>query len=92
MVSAKEFVSYPPKFSRSTFYLHNPALERMEEHFIPHYSCHGFTTHLIHAEMRREFIQELRGDSRREAIDIYDHIDLKELKEAYLACIPQLGI
>lgn len=42
--------------------------------------------------MRREFIQELRGDSRREAIDIYDHIDLKELKEAYLACIPQLGI
>jgi integrase/recombinase XerD len=32
--------------------------------------------------MRREFIQELRGDSRREAIDIYDYIDLKELKEA----------
>jgi hypothetical protein len=25
--------------------------------------------------LRREFIQELRGDSRREAIDIYDHID-----------------
>ncbi|MHC1686337.1 MAG: hypothetical protein AB9879_01235 [Methanothrix sp.] len=25
-----------------------------------------------------------RGDSRKEAID---HIDLKELKEAYLACI-----
>jgi integrase/recombinase XerD len=42
--------------------------------------------------MRREFIQELRGDSRREAIDIYDHIDLKELKEAYLAAIPQLGV
>jgi integrase/recombinase XerD len=42
--------------------------------------------------MRREFIQELRGDSRREAIDIYNHIDLKGLKEAYLACIPQLGI
>ena len=42
--------------------------------------------------MRREFIQELRGDSRREAIDIYDHIDLEELKETYLACIPQLRI
>ena len=42
--------------------------------------------------MRREFIQELRGDSRREAIDIYDHIDLEEMKEAYLACIPQLEI
>ena len=38
--------------------------------------------------MRREFIQELRGDSRREAIDIYDHIDLKEPNEACLArCI-----
>jgi integrase/recombinase XerD len=49
--------------------------------------------HLVQAmPMRREFIQDLRGDSRREAMDIYDHIDLKELKEAYLACIPQLGI
>jgi hypothetical protein len=28
---------------------------------------------------------------RDEAIDIYDHIDLKELKESYLAHIPQLG-
>ncbi len=72
--------------------LHNPASERMEEHFSPHCCRHWFTTHLRRAGMRREFIQELRGDSRREAIDIYDHIDLKELKEAYLACIPQLGI
>jgi integrase/recombinase XerD len=72
--------------------LHNPASERMEEHFSPHCCRHWFTTHLRRAGMRREFIQELRGDARREAIDIYDHIDLKELKEAYLACIPQLGI
>jgi integrase/recombinase XerD len=42
--------------------------------------------------MRREFIQELRGYSRRGAIDIYDHIDLKELKNAYLEHIPQMGI
>jgi hypothetical protein len=35
----------------------------------------------------REFIQELRGDVRREAIDI-DHMDKKELKESYLAHIP----
>ena len=33
----------------------------------------------------------LREDSRKEAIDIYDHIDFKEIKEAYPACIPQLG-
>jgi len=72
--------------------LHDPASEQMEEHFSPHCCRHWFTTHLRRAGMRREFIQELRGDSRREAIDIYDHIDLKELKEAYLACIPQLGI
>jgi len=47
---------------------------------------------LRRAGMPREFIQELRGDIRREAIDIYDHIDKKELKESYMAHIPQLGI
>ena len=72
--------------------LHHPESGRMEDRFSPHCCRHWFTTHLRRAGMRREFIQELRGDSRREAIDIYDHIDLKELKEAYLACIPQLGI
>jgi hypothetical protein len=29
---------------------------------------------------------------RQEAIDIYNHIDKKELKESYIAHIPQLGI
>jgi site-specific recombinase XerD len=48
--------------------------------------------YLRRAGMSREFIQELRGDVRRDAIDIYDHIDKKELKESYLAHIPQLGI
>ncbi len=42
--------------------------------------------------MRWEYIKELRGNSRKEAFGFYSHIDLKELKEAYLACIPQLGI
>jgi hypothetical protein len=41
--------------------------------------------------MRREFIKELRGDSRKEAFDLYNHIDMKELKEAYLACIHSWG-
>ena len=72
--------------------LHDPESDGMDDHFSPHCCRHWFTTHLRRAGMRREFIQELRGDSRKEAIDIYDHIDLKELKEAYLACIPQLGI
>jgi integrase/recombinase XerD len=42
--------------------------------------------------MPREFIKELRGDRRKEAVDIYDHIDEQELRGAYLACIPKLGI
>ncbi|MEN6379042.1 MAG: hypothetical protein ABFD15_05625 [Methanofastidiosum sp.] len=42
--------------------------------------------------MKREFIQELRGDIRKGAIDIYGHIDPKELRESYLACVPQFGV
>lgn len=71
--------------------LHNPDSDRTEDHFSPHCCRHWFTTHLRRAGMSREFIQELRGDVRREAIDIYDHIDKKELRESYLAHIPQLG-
>ncbi|UEC42055.1 MAG: hypothetical protein METHAR1v1_310023 [Methanothrix sp.] len=57
------------------------------------YCCrHWFTTHMRRSGMPREFIQELRGDVRKEAIDIYDHIDKKELRESYLAHIPQLGV
>lgn len=63
-----------------------------DDHFFPHCCRHWFTTHLRRAGMPREFIQELRGDVRKEAIDIYDHIDKKELRESYLAHIPQLGI
>ena len=72
--------------------LHNPHSDRMEDHFSPHCCRHWFTTHLRRAGMPREFIQELRGDVRKEAIDIYDHIDKKELRESYLAHVPQLGI
>jgi len=72
--------------------LHNPNSDRMEDHFSPHCCRHWFTTHLRRAGMAREFIQELRGDVRKEAMDIYDHIDKKELRESYLAHVPQLGI
>ncbi len=72
--------------------LHDPASKRLEDHFGPHCCRHWFCTHLFRAGMRREYIKELRGDSRKDAFDIYNHIDLKELKESYLACIPQLGI
>lgn len=72
--------------------LSNPSSPRSEDQFSPHCCRHWFTTHLRRSGMTREFIQELRGDVRKEAIDIYDHIDKKELRESYLAYIPQLGI
>lgn len=72
--------------------LHDPSSPRMEEHFSPHNCRHWYTTHLIRSGMPRDFVKELRGDIRHEAIDIYNHIDKKELRESYLAHIPQLGI
>ena len=72
--------------------LHNPNSDRIEDHFTPHNCRHWFTTWLRRNGMPREFIQELRGDSRREAMDIYYHIDREELKKSYLACIPKLGV
>jgi len=72
--------------------LHNPRADRLEDRFTPHCCRHWFVTHLLRAGMSRDFVKELRGDTRGEAIDIYNHIDKKELRESYLAHIPQLGI
>jgi integrase/recombinase XerD len=99
------FVSYQhgERIHRNTIYrnftswgekagLHNPKSDRLEDHFTPHCCRHWFTTHLRRAGMPREFIKELRGDKRTEAMDIYDHIDMEELRRSYLAHIPKLGI
>ena len=72
--------------------LHAPESSRLEDHFSPHCCRHWFTTHLRRSGMPREFIQKLRGDTRGDAIDIYDHIDNEELRESYIAHIPTLGI
>jgi integrase/recombinase XerD len=72
--------------------LHDPDSDNLEDHFSPHNWRHWFTTHLRRNGMNREFIKELRGDSRGEAIDVYDHIDHQELRKAYLTAIPRLGI
>jgi integrase/recombinase XerD len=72
--------------------LHDPKSDRLEDHFTPHCCRHWFTTHLRRHHMPREFIQELRGDARRETMDIYYHIDEMELRERYDACIPKLHI
>lgn len=72
--------------------LHDPDSSNLQDRFTPHCCRHWFTTHLRRSGMKREFIQELRGDTRDDAIDIYDHIDPEELRESYLAHIPTLGI
>jgi len=64
----------------------------LKDKFTPHCCRHWFSAHLRKAGMDTDIRKELRGDSRREAIAVYDHIDLKELKEAYLTYMPKLGI
>jgi len=71
---------------------HDPASDRSDKHFGPHCFRHWFTTHLLRKGMPRDYVKELRGDSRREAIDLYNHIDMIQLKKAYLSAIPQLFI
>jgi integrase/recombinase XerD len=71
---------------------HNPESPKLEDHFGPHCFRHWFTTWLLRNGMTREYVKELRGDKRKEAIDIYHHIDKEELRKAYLAYIPKLGV
>jgi integrase/recombinase XerD len=71
---------------------HDPSSDKIEDHLSPHCLRHFFTTEMRRAGTKREFIQELRGDIRKGAVDIYDHIDLKELRESYLACVSQFGV
>ncbi len=62
------------------------------DHFSPHNLRHCFTTYLLENGMKREYVQELRGDARRDAVDIYNHIPKEKLREAYLAAMPQFGL
>lgn len=71
---------------------HRSESKRLEDHFGPHCFRHWFTTWLRRNGMPREFVKELRGDRRKEAMDIYDHIDRQKLRRAYLASVPKLGI
>ena len=72
--------------------LHDMSSDRLEDHFTPHCLRHWFTTFLRRNGMPREMIQELRGDVRKEAIDIYYHLDEEQLRLTYLRCMPQLGV
>ena len=68
---------------------HNPDGPLIER-YTPHCCRHWFTTHLRRAGMGRENRQALRGDVVKDAVDIYDHIDLDELQVDYLDKMPNL--
>ena len=72
--------------------LHDARSDRMEDHFSAHCCRHWFTTYLLRAGMRREYVAWLRGDAIKEAIDIYFHVSPEDVRREYLAHIPQLGI
>jgi len=72
--------------------LHDPGSSKPENHFTPHCCRHWFTTMLARAGIDKDLLKELRGDARRESMDIYRHIDPEELRKAYLAHVPELGI
>jgi len=74
--------------------LHDPTSRRKKDRFSPHVFRHYFTTVLLEEPnpMRREYVQELRGDSNRSAIDIYHHIPPEKLRDEYRRCMPRLLI
>jgi len=72
--------------------LHDEVSQRLEDHFTPHCLRHWFTTYLLRNGMPREMVKELRGDARKDAIDIYNHIDEEQLRRLYLASIPKIGV
>lgn len=71
--------------------LHNPESKRLEDHFSPHACRHWHCTHLFRAGMKREYIKEQRGDSRKETSDLVQSHRYEGAERAYLACIQQLG-
>jgi integrase/recombinase XerD len=72
--------------------LHDHASEQLEAKFTPHCCRHWMVTHLLRDGMAREHVKWLRGDSMREAVDIYYHINPDDVRRSYLAHIPQLGV
>lgn len=69
---------------------HNPNGLLIEK-FTPHCCRHWFTTYLSRAGMPTRHIQTLRGDVVKDAVDIYTHVDMDDLRTDYLDKIPQLS-
>jgi integrase/recombinase XerD len=72
--------------------LHDPGSERLDKRFSPHCCRHWFSTYLYRSGMEERYIAWLRGDAPRGGIAPYIHINPEDVRRAYLAHIPQLGI
>jgi len=46
----------------------------------------------MRAGMKKEYVQWLRGDAIKEAVDIYFHINPEDVRKQYLAHVPPLGV
>jgi len=62
------------------------------DRFFVHCFRHWFTTQLLKGGMDREHLAFLRGDSPSGPIDIYNRIDEDDVRVAYLAAVPRLGV
>jgi integrase/recombinase XerD len=72
--------------------LYDRSSKKLEDKFTAHCCRHFLTTQLLRNNMRREYVQWLRGDAIYNAIDIYFHINPEDVKQSYLACVPELGV
>jgi integrase/recombinase XerD len=84
--------NYALKKSAIVAGLHDVNSTQLEDHFSPHCCRHTWVTWLLKNGMRREYVQWLRGDAPRDAIDGYHHINSEDVRELYLDCIPRLGV
>ena len=70
----------------------NPDSKKHADRFTPHCCRHWLVTHLLRAGMSRDHVKWIRGDTMKESIDIYYHIDAEDVRKSYMAYVPQLGI
>lgn len=65
---------------------------KLEDKFTPHCRRHWNATRLLRSGTPREFVKWLRGDTGKEAIDIYGRINPDDVRKSYLAYMPYLGV
>lgn len=85
----KDYPGYILVQSAHKLGIHNPK-GPLHERITVHCFRHFFTTYLHRAGMNEEYIKWVRGDALQEAWQIYNHIDLEEVRREYEACIPSL--